>query len=282
MESALFAIRQFLPDLPATERRIAQYVLEEPQKVLHYNISELAQESGVSLAAIVRFCRRIGMDGFSDFKIRLSQDVFRSPDQPFLPDLELKPNMEPALVVKGVIGSIQRSMARLESLCDIHLLNRSAEFIASSRFTGIFGIGASGLVAQDFSQKLIRIGIPCANSQDADLQITAACNLRPGDTACVISYSGENESMISTARWAKKNGASLITITRETDNTLRKLAEIPLLVPSMENIYRMGATVSRITQMAVIDMIYALLVSKNQKNIIRLLEQTMAATHYRS
>jgi DNA-binding MurR/RpiR family transcriptional regulator len=279
VESALFAIRQYLPVLPQAERKAAEYVLAEPRRVLHYNITELARQSGVSQAAIVRFCHRLGMDGFADFKLRLSHDVFRISDERFLPDLELESDMNPASVVKGVIGSIQRSLARLESLNDIELLNRTAERIRAARITYIFGIGASGLAAQDLYQKLIRIALPCWYSPDSDLQITAACNLHPEDLVCVISYSGETPAMITIAEWARKKKSSLVTLTMENENTLRRSADIPLLVPSTERIYRSGATVSRLNQLMVIDMIYSLLISKDLDNAIIALEQTMEATH---
>jgi DNA-binding MurR/RpiR family transcriptional regulator len=282
MESALFAIRQYLSEFPAAEKKVAHYILGESKNVIHYNITELARRSGVSQAAIVRFCRRIGAGGFADFKLRLSHDVFRTADERFLPDLELESDMDPALVVKGVIGSIQRSIARLESLIDIPLLTRSAERIRAARMNYIFGIGASGLAAQDMAQKLLRIGIPCSYFPDTDLQITAACNLRKEDTAFIVSYSGETPAMITVSHWARKKGAAVITLTMETENTLRKSAGIALLVPSMERVYRSGATVSRLTQLAVIDMIYSLLISKDLNSAIMALEETMAATHGRT
>jgi len=279
MESALFIIRNFLPELPVAEKKAAEYVLAEPRKVIHYNITELARRSGVSQAAIVRFCRRIGMKGFPEFKLRLAQDVFRISDERFLPDLELESDMDPSLVVEAVIGGIHRSMDRLETLCDVHILGHAAELIRKARLTCIFGIGASGLVAQDLYQKLIRIGIPCANTQDSHLQITAACNLKPEDVAFIISYSGETTEMISCAEWAKKTGASIITLTMETGNTLRSFADVALEVPSLERIYRTGATVSLISQIAIIDMIYFLLVSGNLDLSIKALGETMTATH---
>jgi DNA-binding MurR/RpiR family transcriptional regulator len=282
MESALFAIRQYLAEFPAAEKKVAQYILGESKNVIHYNIAELARRSGVSQAAIVRFCRRIGAGGFADFKLRLSHDVFRTADERFLPDLELESDMDPALVVKGVIGGIQRSIARLESLVDIPSLARSAGRIRAARMNYIFGIGASGLAAQDLAQKLIRIGIPCSCFPDTDLQITAACNLRPEDTAFIVSYSGETPAMITVSQWARKKGAAVITLTMETENTLRKSADIALLVPSMERVYRSGATISRLTQLAVIDMIYSLLISKDLNSSIMALEQTMTATHDRA
>jgi DNA-binding MurR/RpiR family transcriptional regulator len=279
MESALYAIRRYLAEFPVAEKKVAEFVLGESKNVLHYNLAELARRSGVSQAVIVRFCRRIGAEGFADFKLRLSHDIFRSSDDRFLPDMELESDMNPALVVKGVIGGIQRSIARLESLIDIPLISRAAELIRSARMNYIFGIGASGLAAQDLSQKLIRIGFPCSCFQDTDLQITAACNLQAGDLAFIISYSGETPAMLTVSKWARKKGAAIISLTMETENTLRKSADLALLVPSLERIYRTGATVSRINQLAVIDMIYTLLVSGDLDHSIRALEETMAATH---
>ncbi|MDR1443339.1 MAG: MurR/RpiR family transcriptional regulator [Treponema sp.] len=279
MESALFAIRSLLTEFPAAEKKVAEYVLEESRNVLHYNLAELARRSGVSQAAIVRFCRRIGAGGFADFKLRLSHDVFRSSDDRFLPDLELESNMNPALVVKGNIGGIQRSIARLESLIDIPALCRAVELIRSARMNYVFGIGASGIVAQDLSQKLVRIGLPCSCFQDTDLQITSACNLQKGDTVFIVSYSGETPAMLTVSRWARKKGAALISLTMETENSLRKSADLALLVPSLERIYRIGATVSRINQLAVIDIIYTLLISGDLDHAISALEETMTATH---
>jgi DNA-binding MurR/RpiR family transcriptional regulator len=279
MEGALFAIRRALPEFSAAERRAAEYILKESKNVLHYNITELARRSGVSQAAVVRFCRRIGAEGFADFKLRLSHDVFRNSDDRFLPDLELESNMNPALVVRGVIGGIQRSMIRLESLVDIPQLNRTVELIRSARMNHIFGIGASGLVAQDLAQKLIRIGFPCSCFPDTDLQITTACNLQREDLAFIISYSGETPAMLTVSRLAREKSASVITLTMEGENTLRSSADIALLVPSLERIYRSGATVSRLTHLAVIDIIYSLLISKDLNAAIRAVEETMAATH---
>ena len=279
MDSLLFTIREQLPDLPKAERKAADYVLSEPEKAVYYNIAELARQSGVSQAAIVRFCRRIGTEGYSDFKIRLSHDVFRSSPKRYLPNQDLEPGKDPAAVVKDVIDSIQRSMAWLESLSDIHLLSQAAELINSARMNYIFGTGASSLVAQDMYQKLIRIGIPCSAPTDTDLQITAACNLNKEDTALVISYSGETPSMLTVGEWARKKEANLITLTRETDNSLQASAGLALLVPSTEQILRPGAMVSRISQLAVIDMLYSLLLTRNLNKAIHALEETLIATH---
>jgi DNA-binding MurR/RpiR family transcriptional regulator len=205
--------------------------------------------------------------------------VFRTSAERYLPNQDLEREKDPAAVVKDIIGSIQRSMAWLESLSDIHLLSLAAELIEQARITAIFGVGASSLVAQDLYQKLLRIGVPCSAPLDTDLQITAACNLKEQDAAVIVSYSGETPAMLSAAEWAKKKGAAVITVTSETPNTLRGYARVPLLVPSTEQVLRPGAMVSRISQLAVVDMLYSLLLTKNLNTAIQALEETLIATH---
>ena len=280
MESLLFTIRGLLPDLPSAERKIAEHVLSAPGEAIHKNITELAAQSGVSQAAIVRFCRRIEVKSFSEFKIKLSQDVFRISDERFISNLELKSNMDPATVVGGVIGEIHRSMDRLQALSNIHFINRAVDIIRKARVISIFGVGASALAAQDLFQKLIRVGFPCLNTQDTHLQITSACNLKKDDVALIFSYTGEIPEMLSCARWAKKRGAYIIALTSETENTLNALADVALRIPSQERIYKTGgATVSLINQIVINDMIYYLLVSKNLEPSVRALNETMAAIH---
>ncbi|WP_455381052.1 MurR/RpiR family transcriptional regulator, partial [Salinispira pacifica] len=196
VDSALFAIRASADSLSEAEEKVASFVLADPRQALHFNVAELARRSGVSKAAVVRFCRRIGADSFSEFKLRLARDVFRSSDDRFLPDLELESNTSAATVVKGVIGSAERSLARLEQMLEVRELESAAEAVCGASVTYLYGIAASGLVAYDLYQKLLRIGLPAVFSSDTDVQITSACNLRPEDVAFVVSYSGETAAMV--------------------------------------------------------------------------------------
>lgn len=280
MESALFAIRQHLPDFSDAERKVAELVLEEPRAVLHFTVSDLAGRSGVSQAAVVRFCRRIDAESYSDFKLRLSQDVFVNSVDNTLPVSTLESDASPAAVVRGIIGSLQNSLARLETVMDVNLLARAASALFEARTSYLFGLGASGLVALDLYQKLIRIGLPCTYTQDADLQITAACTMRPEDVAFVVSYSGETPVILTVAEEARKSGATVVTLTMDGDNRLRRAADIPLVVPSFEKVYRTGAVASRISQLAVVDMVYTLIVSNNLNAFMSAFERTMAATHH--
>lgn len=279
MESILFVIREQSPRFSATEGKIAAYVLQYPREVLSLTVAHLAAKVGVSQAAIVRFCRRVGARSYGDFKLRLSHDVFRTSDVPFLPDVELKPGADPGDLVKGILRSFQRSLSHLESLIDLPKLEQTVQLLKGARAVYTFGIGASALVAMDIHLKLLRLGTLCVFSADSDLQVTASCTLQPSDVAFIISYSGETPVMLSVAANVKKQGAKIVTLTRDTDNSLRRMADVSLIVPVTEGVYRTGAILSRITQLAVVDMLYSLLILKDLDGARSSIERTAEAVH---
>ena len=279
IESALAAMHARLDILSEAERKVAEYVFREPKKTLHYNVSELARQSGVSQAAVVRFCRRIGLGSYSDFKLRLAQDVFSDFDERFVPDLDLESMTSPERVIRSVIGFSQRGLSLLGSILDPKALEAASHKITGASMTALFGVGASGIVANDFLQKLLRIGLPSFFTPDTDLQVTAAASLKPTDVAFVVSYSGENAGMIEVAKQANSRGSTVISLTMDSANTVRSMAEIELLVPALERIYRQAAVTSRINQLTVVDILYSIIVSQNLDMSIAAIERTMQATH---
>lgn len=279
IQGALFEINARWDQLSDSEKKVAAYVLREPKKTLHFTIKELSKQSGSSQAAVIRFCKHLDFASFSNFKLRLARDVFDNNDERYIPDLELESETSAAHVIHTVINRFQRSFSALERSLEAEMLEQAVQCIRTAQTTLLFGVGASGVVAFDFMQKLIRLGLPVFYTHDTDLQLTAASTIRPTDCAFIISYSGEKSDMIEAAKQIKKNQAKLISLTMDSDNTLRMLADIQLVVPASERIYREGASTSRTNQLAVIDILYSLMVSKNLDASIEAIEQTMAVTH---
>jgi DNA-binding MurR/RpiR family transcriptional regulator len=276
---ALFEIDARWESLSESEKRVAAYVVEHPKKVLHLNVRELAKQAESSQAAVIRFCKHLDFESFNNFKLRLARDVFDTYDERYVPDLDLESGTEADVVIHTTIERLQRSFAALEHTLEGESTKKAVACIQNSSKIALFGIGASGLVANDFMQKLARLGSSVFYSPDTDLQLVAAAAIRAGECAFIISYSGEKAEMIEAAKLAKKNGATVISLTMSGPNTLRELADISLMVPASERIYRQGASTSRINQLAVIDILYSLMLSSNLDASIEAIEQSMAATH---
>ncbi len=277
--TALKGIKAAIPNLADAEKRIADFVLASPQKALHLNINELARQAQTSPAAVVRFCRHLGIGKYADFKLWLARDVYRGWDEKSLPDLDLETQTPGARAIRDTIAAVRRTMTSLSQTLTPEAIESAAVHIRSAGLTALFGIGASGLVAADFHQKLTRIGIPSFYLFDVHAQITASCALKPTAVAFIISYSGETREMLEVAYQSRQQGCYTIAMTT-AQNSLKGLVDLVLEIPTVERIYRSAAELSRISQLATIDVLFNVIVSNDIDNVIAALDRSMEATHH--
>ena len=69
----LSKVRGFYTSLSSSEKKVAGFVLEHYQETIRMTLADVAQESGVSDATVLRFCRSIGYSNWLEFKINLTQ-----------------------------------------------------------------------------------------------------------------------------------------------------------------------------------------------------------------
>src|SRR5574343_696304 len=64
-------IKASLPSLAPAEQRVGKLVLADPRAFANLPVTELADRAHVSKPTVIRFCRSMGYDGLSDFKLKL-------------------------------------------------------------------------------------------------------------------------------------------------------------------------------------------------------------------
>jgi DNA-binding MurR/RpiR family transcriptional regulator len=266
-----------LDSLTGSERKVAELVLAESRRVIYYNIGELATRSGSSQAAVTRFCKKVGLSGLQELKLLLARDAFGGQGFEHVPSLDLDSSHDPAVVASRIIDRTRQSLLDLERILDPVALERASDVIGKASYVHLFGIGASGMVAYDFYQKLQRIGVRCGYVQENHVQIIAACSLKKGDVGIFISYSGETDDIVRAAREARMNAALIITLTKIGDVPLAAEADIPLRIPASETAMRQGAITSRIDQLAVVDTLFSLIISRDLEGTIESMERTLHA-----
>jgi DNA-binding MurR/RpiR family transcriptional regulator len=273
LQGGLVLLRESYEALPETEKKVARYILDNPLAVIESNINQVAAKAGSSVSAIVRLCKRIGMNGFRELKLSLTLDAtHRQADQLARQGGSLEEGLAHSLVRNHITA-----LEDVLKVLDIAALRKAVAAIARARRLDIYGEGASAIVAMDFFQKLLRIGFPCCHSPDSHLQIISACGLSKEDAAFAISYSGETRSVLKAVREAKKSGAAVIGLTRFGRNALAELSDVVLFVPSSEPLIREAAMSSRITQLVMIDILFSILICREKENLLQQLARTMKA-----
>ncbi|MCY7369940.1 MAG: SIS domain-containing protein [Polaromonas sp.] len=248
-------IKASLPSLAPAEQRVAQLVLADPRLFAKLPISELALRAGVSKPTVVRFCRSVGYDGLTDFKLKLAGSV--SEGVPFI-HRSVDADDKTADVMVKVIDNTVAAFLKYRNDASSVAIGRATDALLSTYHAGkrieFFGVGNSGIVAQDAQHKFFRLGITSIAYSDGHMQVMSATLLGPGDCVLVISNSGRTRDLIDAAGIARKNGATTIVIT-VTGSPLAAAGTIHLAADHPEGYDRYSPMVSRLMHLMIVDIL---------------------------
>jgi DNA-binding MurR/RpiR family transcriptional regulator len=282
MTSGLALLKEIRSSCTDSELTIADFLINNPKTALLCTISELAVQAGGNPSAAMRLCKRAGLSGYRELQLMLAKDVYAQGDSQAddpAPPIELDSSLSVEAVAEAVVSKTREALERSLALLKPEAVERAARAILAARSVAVFGAGASANVAYDFFQKLTRIGIVANFSFDADIQISSACGLSPDDLAVAFSYSGRTASTLASASEAKRSGATLVSVTGVGPNPLERRADLALYVPRTEPLLRTGASLSRTTQLALVDVLFTTVVCRSIDRSLPRLERSMRAVH---
>ena len=261
MQSFLTLLEQIEKELPSSERRIADYVLQNPSAPLFMTMTELAAAAGSSPAIVVRLCKRLNVDGYSDFKIRLSREVFSNEGKEEEPEQVMDNFYDSGLGTRELIVQYikftSKNLANLESILDPKTVDAAADLIYRSKTVLLLGTGSAEVILNDLQYKLARLGKNVIYTKDVNLQIAQSYSMTEDMVAFGISYFGEDQLVNAAAKAVKDSNGKLITLTKIGHNHLSRLADVKLQIPASGYEYRTGSTLTRILQIFVTDVLYS-------------------------
>ncbi|HJW11347.1 MAG TPA: MurR/RpiR family transcriptional regulator [Albitalea sp.] len=252
-------IRASIPALPPAEQRVAKLVLVDPRSFASLPVSELAERSHVSKPTVVRFCRSVGYNGLADFKLKLAGNV--NEGVPFV-HRSVDEDDKPSDVIVKVIDNAVSALLKYRNDATNHAFERAITALVAAGKSGrridFYGVGNSGIVAQDAQHKFFRLGVNTSAISDGHVQVMSATMLQPGDCAVIISNSGRSRDLMDVAEIARKKGATTILITA-SGSPLAQTAiganQILLGVDHPEDYDRYSPMVSRLLHLMVIDIL---------------------------
>lgn len=278
MNGGLVRLREAVHQLNPSERKVAEYILNDPKQVVELSVSQLADYSGASQAAIVRLCKSLGLKGFPDLKLKIAGDLQETGAQTGNQGYqEFQPNDSVETIIRNVSSNNIQSIRDTVKILDTAKVEEAVEALDRASRIYFFGVGASNLIAQDAQHKFLRINKTCFSFADPHVQLTTAVTLTPRDVAVGISYSGETREVIATLQAARAQGATTISITKYGTTSLHAHSDIPLCITSTENEIRSGAMASRITQLNLIDILYLGVASRSYEQSVEYLDRSRAA-----
>ena len=248
-------IKASLPSLAPAEQRVGKLVLADPRAFAKLPVSELADRAHVSKPTVVRFCRSIGYDGLSDFKLKLAGSV--SEGVPFI-HRSVDVDDKTSDVAVKVIDNTVAAFLKYRNDASFFALERAATALAETYAKGrrieFYGVGNSGIVAQDAQHKFFRLGLNTIAYSDGHMQVMSASMLQPGDCVVIISNSGRTRDLMDACDIARKRGATALVITC-SGSPLASAGHIHLTADHPEGYDKYSPMVSRLLHLLIIDIL---------------------------
>ncbi|MBO0959834.1 MurR/RpiR family transcriptional regulator [Neobacillus sp. MM2021_6] len=273
-QNCLGKIRSNYARLSEKEKKVADYILENPERMIHNTINEVAEDLNVADATVFRFCKRIGFKGYQAMKIALASEIMKPIQQIYE---EIGENDTEKTVADKIFQSNIRTLENTLHILDEASIKNAVSLLMQANRVEFYGTGGSNAVAIDAFHKFVRTGIKAFAFIDSHFQLMSASQLCAQDVAVVISHSGTNKDTLNIIKMAKKNGAKTIGITGFPKSPICQYSDVALFTSSEETEYRSEALSSRIAQLSLIDALYVNIMVLNKEKAKHSLEKVREA-----
>lgn len=257
-------IKSILNTLPNAEKKIAEVILKNPEAVVDLSAKELGEKAGTSAPSVIRLCKRLDIEGYSQLKMMISTELSHS-NSGYSDISEGETFYE---IKDKLMGNAYQGLLDTFLLIKEEQIKQAVEMIEEADIVFVYGVGASFLVAQNFVQKWRRIGKNCYIGSDLHLFITTMTAMEGKKAFIGISNSGETTSVIKLMKIANDIGCKTVSITQFGKNSVSNHASLSLNhVRSNEKHIRSSATSSLHVQFYVVDILFNYFVAQNYKDV---------------
>ncbi len=240
--------------LSTTEKKIAQYILDKPDDVIHYSIIEFSKIIDASETSIFRFVKKLGFEGYQQFKIELTKEISGT---------QVK-ELEGPETLEEYISDIENLIRRLRKTLNEKDVETVSEWMIKSKKIIFFGVGLSSVAAEYGSLLLSLLGFPSFYYNDPHTQVIVASGLTSEDLVISVSHSGNIRDTVKSTQVAKDMGAKTVAITAGVNSPLSQTANITLYSPPAK-VEKHEFIRGNIGEMALVEILFKIVLQKVAK-----------------
>ncbi|ATP40119.1 transcriptional regulator [Solibacillus sp. R5-41] len=238
-----------------TEKKVADYILENMKDVIYMSITDLADACNVGESSVFRFCKTMDLKGYQEFKIVLAHSISLDDETPQLSSIITMQDTIGELASKALSSNVNALTETYNLMSEIDISDAVESMVQAERIH-FFGVGSSLMTAMEAKNKFMRVTNKTECSIDSHLQVMSAALMTEKDVAILISYSGSTKDTIEVAKVAKERSAKIISITRFAKSPLTSFSDITLLCGANEGPLQGGSLSAKIAQLYLLDLLY--------------------------
>ena len=250
----LVRLREIAAELTEAEARVADFVVAHAEGVTDMSITVLAQRSSASEATVVRLCKKLHLRGYQELRLALAQHAGDPKLRAIHEDVALGDGG--ASLLGKIFSGAREALNDTLDVVDKAQFERAVDGLRRAETINLFGVGASGSVAQDAYFRFMKLGISCYALTETSSQLARVATVGEGDAVIAVSHSGRSRDLVFAVQQARERGALTIGITQFGRQPLVATCDITLFTSSRETAFRSEAMASRIAQHALLDSLF--------------------------
>jgi DNA-binding MurR/RpiR family transcriptional regulator len=238
-----------------TEKKIANFIgADGGDTIINMTLLELSKQLKTGEASIIRFCRKMGYDGFQDMKLAMAIEKAQDEEEEYsVPD-----NTRTMEKMTGVIKNTAANVSEQSIEKAVSMLSHDDELY-------FYGVGTSGIAAELAETRFLRTGRRCKAVVDSHLQSIQSAIMGEHDLIVAISVSGTTADLYGPLLTAKNNGCRIVAITNHENSRIAELSDCVILTSAPENPVTGGTFESIVSQIYVLDLLYECYVTENHE-----------------
>jgi RpiR family transcriptional regulator, carbohydrate utilization regulator len=257
-------------DMTDSENLIASHILDNPEEIYSLKIEQLARKLNISLPTVFRFAKKLGFEGFKDFKVALIRDMAIGIN------IEAE-NIEDDSIeatTRNVFEKVSSNLKETLSIINYDDLSKTVDFIINAKRLIFFAVSYSMPVALDCYSKFLSAGFNCVYDTDTYAQRVISTQCTSKDVAIGISFSGASPEVLDCVSNARQGGAKTICITTFMKSPITEFADISIYTAPVSSRHQRIDIPSKMSYIAILDCIYLSAVLKNRGRALNYISRT--------
>lgn len=247
------------------ESKIADYIIHNCEKVLDMTTRQLASETYTSATVIVCFVRKLGYQGFNDFKIHLLTDLKENSYS----EIEVEKKESLISIVNKVSSFHEKVLLETKNRLSIDDLEKIQQALEQVNQIDIFALDANASIGEYVSHNIMQAG-KLSNVYRSMDKILLYESLVEKSVVIVISRMGKDKNLLKAVQSLRKKGHFVILMTSNEDSLLVKNADVSLLCRYKENVVELGDLLFHTSVSYIFDVLISIIVKNNYDKAIDL------------
>ncbi len=251
--------------MSANEKKLADFILENPSLIRDYSSQQIAASVGVSQSSVVKFSQKIGYKGFTDLKLAIHESVVKQESNVAVLNGRRASRGAGVSLKDRLFQAKSDAISGATDLNDDDSLRKAARAIEAAARVQLASSGNAFNVARDGALKFMSVGKPVIAEADTDVQLLGVATLTRGDCLVLISASGQSPHLCLLAQQARKAGATIVSVTNQSANPVAALADIRLFSVSQGSDSDIPDVVASTSQQHVMDLVFFTLAQSSKR-----------------